>query len=94
MQESFRQYARSVKCKFCLNYDYLYIFTSYTPFTLSKNYPDHNLDSNLDCDLDCSIQQSALHCCSLFSHCYIAIHLISQLKSFRSGQYFLTQIAI
>ena len=53
MQESFRQYARSVQCKLCLNYDYLYIFTSYTPFTLSKNYPDHDLDSNLDCDLDC-----------------------------------------
>ena len=28
-------------------------------------------------DIDYSIQQSESHCCSLFSHCYIAIHLIS-----------------
>ena len=26
----------------------------------------------------CSIQQSASHCCSWFSHCYITIHLISR----------------
>ena len=30
--------------------------------------------------IHCSIQQSESHYCSLFSHCYIAIHLISGLK--------------
>ena len=29
----------------------------------------------------CSIQQSMSYCCSLFSHCYIVIQLISGLKS-------------
>ena len=34
--------------------------------------------------IHCSIQQSASHCCSLFSHCYIAIHVISGFKLSRS----------
>ena len=70
-----------------LNYmkdDLIYLFTQ------RKNYLDHNPDCNLDANLDhdpemysftqdahCSIQQSTSHCCSLFNHCYIAIHLIS-----------------
>ena len=60
---------------------------TYTTFIWSKKCLDHDLDRNLDCELDrvqkvypftwdihCSIQ-SASHCCSLFSHCYLAIHL-------------------
>ena len=35
----------------------------------------------------CSIQQIASNCCSLFSHCYIAMHLISGLKLSRSSVY-------
>ena len=37
--------------------------------------------SQSTCDNHCSLQQSASHCCSLFSHCYIAIHLLYGLKS-------------
>ena len=56
---------------------------------MKQNYVDHDLDINLDLDPDdaqltrdihCSIQQSVSHCCSFFSHCYIAIHLMSGLK--------------
>ena len=35
-------------------------------------------------EIHCSIQQSAPQCCSLFSNCYIAIHLIFGLKLSRS----------
>ena len=53
-------------------------------FTQSKNYPDGNLDCDPEYpfawDIHCSIQQSTSHCCSLFRHCYIAIHLIPGLK--------------
>ena len=35
-------------------------------------------------DIHCSIQQSASNCCSLFNHCYLAIHLITGLKLSRS----------
>ena len=53
-------------------------------------------------DIHCSIKQSVSHCCSLFSHCYIAIHLKSESKLSRSqsrlsvytGQNFSFQIAI
>ena len=46
-----------------------------------------------------SIQQSASHFCSLFCHCYIAIHLIpgldlSRSQSVYTGQNILIQIAI
>ena len=79
---------------------------SYTQFTQSKKYLDSNLDRDSE---DVSVYKghllfntSASHCCSLFSHCYIAIHLISGLKLSRSGsrssvymvQNFLIQIAI
>ena len=37
--------------------------------------------SQSTCDIHCSLQQSASHCCSLFSHCYIAIDLLYGLKS-------------
>ena len=36
-------------------------------------------------DIHCSLIQRASHCCSLFSHCYITIHLISGLKLSRSS---------
>ena len=84
--------------------------TSITPFTTSKiiwiaiwieiwiliqMYP-------LTRDIYCSIQQSTSHCCSLFNHCYIAIHLTYGLKLSRSrsrssvymGQNFPIQIVI
>ena len=64
------------------------------PVYMEKNDVDWDLDDiNLDCNLDdapftwdihCSIQQIESHCCSLFSHCYITIHLISGLKLPRS----------
>ena len=71
------------------------LFQFLTPFTRNKNYLDHNLDCDLDRDpeyvsftwnIHCSQQQSASHCCSLtlFSHCYIAVYLISGLKLSRS----------
>ena len=63
-----------------------------TPFTCSKDDLDHDHDLNLDCNLDCNPEDVPVymgnslfntkppHCCSLFSQCYIAIHLISGLK--------------
>ena len=57
---------------------------------MEQNYLDRNLDCDLElyldcdpedaCDIHCSKSQITSHCCSLFSHCYIAIHLISGLK--------------
>ena len=73
------------------------------------------MDSDLDCnltavqkmhsfiwDIHCSIQQCTSHCCSLFSHCYIAVPLISGLILSRSqsrlsvytGQNFSIQMVI
>ena len=60
----------------------IYNIHNFTPFTQSKNYLDRKLNCNLD--FHCSIQQSVSYCCSLFSHCNIAIHLISELKLSRS----------
>ena len=68
-----------------------------TPFTRSINYLDRDLDSNVDCNLDSNPEdvsiytgnslfntQSASHCCLLFSHSYMSIHLISGFKLSRS----------
>ena len=48
-------------------------------------YLDRDSDDALTGDIHCSIQQSASHCCSLFSHCCIGILLISGFKLSRSG---------
>ena len=57
---------------------------------------------SLTWDIHCSIQQSALHCSLLFSHCYITNYVVSGLKLSKSqsrssvytGQNFSIQIAI
>ena len=54
--------------------------------------PDSNPDPNPKDvrdirDIHCPIQQSTSLCCSLFSHCYMAIHLISGLKLSRTSVY-------
>ena len=57
--------------------------------TRSKNFLDHYLDCHLELylftrDMYCLIQQSASHCCSLFSHSCFAIHIISKLNRYKT----------
>ena len=69
----------------------------YPIYTEQKNYLDCDLDLNLVRNRECDPEDvpiytghslfnttNASHCCSLFSHCYIAVHLISGFEWTRS----------
>ena len=56
-------------------------FCSLIEYYVYKNYLDTDRDdASVYKIIHCSIQESASLCCSSFSNCYIAIHLISGLE--------------